>query len=99
MRVGFEDDDLCRLFRDQSFHMSKLGPDLVKSFRKKVTLLLSARDELELRQWKSLHLEKLNGDRKGQSSIRLNDQWRLILRFDTDDEGKIVVVVELVDYH
>lgn len=48
---------------------------------------------------KSLHYEKLKGDRDGQRSMRLNDQWRLILRLQEDDAGKLVVIVSIADYH
>ncbi|MDR0736624.1 MAG: type II toxin-antitoxin system RelE/ParE family toxin [Zoogloeaceae bacterium] len=40
-------------------------------------------------------LEKLSGDRAGQWSIRINDQWRVCFRFDA---GK-ATSVEIVDYH
>lgn len=40
-------------------------------------------------------LEALNGDRKGQYSIRVNDQWRSCFRFDQGDAWD----VEIVDYH
>lgn len=40
-------------------------------------------------------LEKLRGDRAGQWSIRINNQWRLCFRFD---EGN-AFDVEIVDYH
>ena len=48
---------------------------------------------------KSLHYEKLKGDLAGQRSMRLNDQWRLILRLEEDDTGKLVVIVSIADYH
>ena len=41
------------------------------------------------------HLEKLQGDRAGQWSIRINDQWRLCFRFENGD----ALDVEIVDYH
>lgn len=41
------------------------------------------------------HLEALKGDRKGQHSIRINDQWRLCFRWT--DAG--ATDVEIVDYH
>lgn len=47
----------------------------------------------------SLRLERLRGDRLGQSSIRLNDQWRLILRFEEDTNGKVIAIIEIADYH
>ncbi|MGO9006622.1 MAG: type II toxin-antitoxin system RelE/ParE family toxin [Beijerinckiaceae bacterium] len=42
-------------------------------------------------------LEKLKGDRKGQWSIRINDQWRICFRWDDGDQGPSSV--EIVDYH
>ncbi len=47
---------------------------------------------------KSLHYEKLRGDREGQHSMRLNDQWRLVLRIEVA-VGKTAVIIEVVDYH
>jgi proteic killer suppression protein len=40
-------------------------------------------------------LEALKGDRKGQYSIRINDQWRVCFRWSPDDP----LDVEIVDYH
>lgn len=40
-------------------------------------------------------LEALRGDRKGQFSIRINDQWRICFRFDDNGASE----VEIVDYH
>lgn len=98
MRVAFEDDELGKLYEDLNHRAPRYGRDLVKTFRKKVGSLAAAASELDLRSMRSLHFE-LSGDRAGQHSIRLNDQWRLILRIETDAEGKLVVVVEIVDYH
>jgi proteic killer suppression protein len=43
------------------------------------------------------HLEALKGDRKGQYSIRVNDQWRICFEWPKATEGP--VNVEVVDYH
>ena len=43
------------------------------------------------------HLEGLKGDRKGQFSIRINDQWRIC--FEWPDRSPGPVNVEIVDYH
>ncbi|MFA5890848.1 MAG: type II toxin-antitoxin system RelE/ParE family toxin [Actinomycetota bacterium] len=99
MRVEFADDGLRRLYEEPAFHDPKLGPDVTKQFRKKVNFLIAAHDERDLRNYKALHFEKLAGSRTGQSSIRLNDQWRLILRIKEDEQGRLIVVVEIVDYH
>ena len=42
-------------------------------------------------------LEALKGDRKGQYSIRINDQWRICFEWPKDSSGP--VNVEIVDYH
>lgn len=99
MRFGFEDDDLSRLYSDATFHLPRLHPEVVRAYRKKVTLIAAVTSQLELRQHKALRLEKLRGSRAGQHSVRLNDQWRLILRFGKDKSGEFVVIVEIADYH
>ena len=43
------------------------------------------------------HLEALKGDRKGQYSIRINDQWRICFEWPKGRAGPINV--EIVDYH
>ena len=42
-------------------------------------------------------LEALKGDRKGQYSIRINDQWRICFEWPTGSRGP--TEVEIVDYH
>ncbi len=99
MRIDFEDDELRRLYEEPNFHAPRYGRDLVKAFRRKMGLIVGASSEQDLRAMNSLHFEKLVGDRGGQHSIRLNDQWRLILRLEDDADGRVVVIVEVVDYH
>jgi toxin HigB-1 len=99
LRIRFEDPDLQRLAEDPAFKPKRWGPELIKAYRKKVQLLRAAVDERDLRAIRSLHLEALKGHRGGTSSIRLNSQFRLILTFETTDDGRVVVVLELTDYH
>jgi proteic killer suppression protein len=49
----------------------------------------------DLRVPPSNRLERLKGDREGQYSIRINDQWRVCFRWDRGDAYD----VEIVDYH
>lgn len=59
-------------------------------------LLLDAAERLEdLRVPPGNRLEKLAGERKGQHSIRINDQWRICFRWHQGDTYE----VEIVDYH
>ena len=53
----------------------------------------------ELRTFRGMRLEKLLGSRAGQWSVRLNKQWRLILRPDREAGEELVWVIEIVDYH
>lgn len=99
MQIEYEDDGLRRLAEDAAFVPRQWSRDVVRSYRKAIQLLASAQDERDLRQWRGLRLKELSGNRAGTSSIRLNDQYRLILRFRTDPEGRVVIVIELVDYH
>ncbi|NON70840.1 plasmid maintenance system killer protein [Corynebacterium ulcerans] len=97
LRVVFKDDDPRRLAEDASYAPRRWGVDIIKAYRKKIQVLLAATDERDLYAMRSLRLERLKGNRAGTSSIRLNDQFRLIIKFETDDEGRIVIVIEMVD--
>lgn len=58
-------------------------------------MLNNARDLNDLRLPPSNHLEKLVGDRLGQHSIKVNDQWRLCFIW----QDSVVTDVEMVDYY
>lgn len=94
--INYDDDELRRLAEDVSYAPKQWGSDIVKAFRKKIQILAHAEDERDLRALRSLHLEQLKGDRAGTSSIRLNKQFRLILKFETDSESRVVIVIEMV---
>ena len=99
MRIRFEDDDLRRLYEERDFVLPRLGPEIARAFRKKTAYLEAAESETDLRNYKALHYEKLRGGRAGQHSIRLNRQWRLILRLETDAEGRLLIIVEVVNHY
>jgi len=63
--------------------------------RRKLRMLNNATQLPELRVPPNNRLEKLRGDRKGQFSIRVNDQWRVCFRWQRADAFD----VEIVDYH
>lgn len=99
VRIEYDDDDSRRLAEEADYRPKQWGPDVIRAYRKKIQLLDGAKDERDLRALRSLTLEKLKGSRADQWAIRLNDQFRLIITFHTDEDGRVVVVVELVDYH
>lgn len=90
---------LARLAEDPDFRSKRWSPELTWSYRRKIQILQTAHDERDLRRMKSLHLEQPGGDRLGTSSIRLNKQYRPVIRFETSEDGQIAVVIEMVDYH
>lgn len=55
----------------------------------------AAADLDDLRFPPSHHLDKLSGDRKGEHSIRINEQWRICFRWHEGNAYK----VEIIDYH
>jgi proteic killer suppression protein len=98
MDVRFADPDLERLELDQQFNAGFAWP-IVRAFRKRMQLIRAARDERDFYAMKSLRYEKLSGNRAHQKSMRLNDQWRLVVEIDDLNEITVVVLVEIVDYH
>ncbi len=98
MEVVFADPALARLESDAYF-TAGFDPGVVKAYRKRVAFIRAAADVRDFYNMKSLHYEKLKGDREGQHSMRLNDRWRLILELRTEASGKTVVIVSIVDYH
>lgn len=63
--------------------------------RRKLLQLHAASELATLRVPPGNQLEALKGDRKGQHSIRVNDQWRICFRWEADGAHE----VEIVDYH
>jgi toxin HigB-1 len=98
MDVRHLDDRLERVEREAGF-TAGYAQVIVKAFRKRMQLIRAAVDERDFRNLKSLHFEKLSGDREEQYSMRLNDQWRLIIQMTGEAQHKTVVVIEIADYH
>ncbi|RAM65496.1 type II toxin-antitoxin system RelE/ParE family toxin [Herbaspirillum rubrisubalbicans] len=98
MEIEYRAHDLARLETDASFSAG-YATAIVTMFRKRIQLIRAADDERQFYALRSLHFEKLQGNRAGQHSMRLNDQWRLILEFKKLSTGKVVVVIEIADYH
>ncbi|MCR4269154.1 type II toxin-antitoxin system RelE/ParE family toxin [Nitratireductor sp. ZSWI3] len=73
----------------------KLPPDIQSVALRKLRMLNQARVLQDMRVPPGNRLEALKGARKGQHSIRINDQWRIC--FEWQDGGPSNV--EIVDYH
>jgi toxin HigB-1 len=68
-------------------------------FRKRMQFIRDATDERDFYAMKSLHYEKLKGKREHQHSMRLNDQWRLIVEIGEGNPNKVLWLVGIEDYH
>ena len=73
----------------------RLAPDVQRRAHRKLLLLDAAEALDDLRVPPGNRLERLSGDRAGQRSIRVNDQWRICFRWDRGDAYD----VEITDYH
>ncbi len=90
---SFADRDTERLFLRQP--VRKLGADLQRVALRKLRQLDAAVSLDDLRVPPGNRLEKLHGNRAGQLSIRINDQWRICFRWSANE----VHDVAIVDYH
>jgi proteic killer suppression protein len=73
----------------------KLPNDIQQAALRKLRMINNARTLQDLRSPPANRLEKLSGDRSGQYSIRINDQWRVCFQWRDGDAYE----VEIVDYH
>jgi len=90
---SFRDKETKRIF-DGEFS-KKFPAAIQKRARRKIDSLVLAGDINDLRCPPSNHLEALSGDRQGQFSIRVNEQYRVCFEW----VGNEAENVELVDYH
>ncbi len=98
MNVEFAKPWLETLYFDPSAPHPRMSSELVRSYRKVVGLLVSVTSDQELRAFKALRLEQLKGKRRGQWSLRLHRGNRLIVRFRTDRQGRVVTVIEIIEH-
>ena len=100
--VWYAGDDLSLLELEAEFTAGFSQP-IVRAFRKRMQQIRAALDERDFYKLKSLRFEKLGGKRKHQHSMRLNDQYRLIVELIERNPGeqgsKIVKIVGIEDYH
>jgi len=93
---------VIRSFRDRDTErisdrdpVRRLAPDLQRAALRKLRMLDAAVTLDDLRVPPGNRLERLTGDRAGEYSIRVNDQWRVCFRWQSGDAYD----VEIVDYH
>lgn len=93
MIISFASKDTERLFAHE--RVKKMPPQIERIALRKLYLIDAAVTVDDLRIPPGNRLERLRGDRHGQYSIRINDQWRICFRFRSGNAYD----VEIVDYH
>ena len=89
----FLDAETERIWRGEVSR--RLPRDIQRTARRKLRMLNNAQTLADLRMPPANRLEALKGDRRGQYSIRVNDQWRVCFTWSPGHASR----VEIVDYH
>lgn len=93
MIKSFADKETEKIY--QQVFSKKLSHDIQRIALRKLIMIDNAASIDDLKVPPGNHLEPLTGDRKGQHSIRINDQYRICFKVDGNDFKD----VEIVDYH
>lgn len=73
----------------------RFAPELLRAARRKLLYLHDASELSDLREPPGNPLEAMKGEWKGFHSIRINDQWRVVFRWDAGSARE----VQIIDYH
>jgi proteic killer suppression protein len=90
---SFRNEDTRSVFLRE--RLRRLSDDVQRVAQRKLAILHAAESLEDLRAPPGNRLERLSGDRGGQHSMRINDQWRICFRWSDGDAYE----VEIVDYH
>ena len=93
MIKSFRDKNIQRVFERQ--RVPRWSPELQRATLRKLLILDAAETLNDVRSPPGNRLEKLAGNRAGQHSIRINDQWRICFQWRDGDAYE----VEIADYH
>lgn len=99
MRLVFRDKRLAWVRTKRAAAETRLPIAVIASAQRKLLQLEAAPDGMTLRGLVGLRYEKLRGDREGQHSVRLNDQWRLIFLLHDTTTPPTIEILEIADYH
>jgi toxin HigB-1 len=91
MDVEFRDKTFALIETDRAAE-TRLPISVINSLRQKLVVIRAAPDERTLRNWKSLHYEKMDGDER---SIRINKQFRLIFTLNTECKPNKMIILRV----
>ncbi|MGA2585523.1 MAG: type II toxin-antitoxin system RelE/ParE family toxin [Candidatus Aminicenantales bacterium] len=93
MIVSFKDKETEKIWN--GFYSKHFPPDIQRPAKRKLAMLHAAINLLDLKIPPGNRLHVLSGDRKGQFSISINDQWRICFAWKDGNARN----VEITDYH
>jgi proteic killer suppression protein len=98
VRFRFASKKLEKLYTSET-GAEQYQPAVVEAFFEVMAAIDSAVDERDLRKLQGLHYEALKGRRKGEYSLRLNKQLRLIVEREVEAGERVLAVTRIEDYH
>ncbi|MBN1315446.1 MAG: type II toxin-antitoxin system RelE/ParE family toxin [Anaerolineales bacterium] len=98
MKFEFKSKKLEDLYYTEK-NARKYPSGVVDAFFEVMGIISAAQDERDLYALKGLYYKKLKGSRCHQKSIRLNNQYRLILEIHRDDTDNMILIIDIEDYH
>ena len=98
MEVEFATTELEDMWAQTGPH-GDFAQAVLKLYRRRIQFIRAATDERDFHAMKSLHYEKLKGNRSHLNSMRINKQWRLIVEIVPGTPKNTVMVVGIKDYH
>jgi proteic killer suppression protein len=93
MIKSFKDKETEKVYNREGSH--KLPRDIQQAALRKLRMLNNVKSLNDLKVPPANRLEKMKGNREGQLSIRINDQWRICFKWRNSDAHE----VEITDYH
>ncbi len=75
--------------------VKNLSPEIQKIGRRKLRMLNNSQNLIDLKVPLSNKLEKLSGNMSDFYSIRINDQWRIVFKWDDGNSSEVIIM----DYH
>ena len=96
MILSFRDETTAALYHGKDTrHIRRIPPNIISVALRKLDMLNAAYRLNDLREPPGNRLELLKGDLAGYYSIRVNEQWRIVFRWDDNNAYE----VSLTDYH
>lgn len=98
MKVEYADKRLAKIMTDEA-HKLGLPISVIKAAQRKIIYLEQAPDERTLRNLASLNYKKLQGDKEGYRSVRINDQYRIEFILENDLHPPVIRITDIGDTH